>query len=122
MTTKLPPLKILLGQEFLQVELLEKLTAAGHVVDTIPAEYDVVLGHQAWRVPPGSTPAEVSKYITMVLKQVRATKHAQNPAPEKSTPGVHKVPGKRGKKAKVATPPTPATDTTKLDDASTEGC
>lgn len=115
-TPKLPPLKILLGQEFLQVELLEKLTAAGHTVDTIPAEYDVVLGHQAWRVPPGSTSTEVSKYITMVLKQARATKHAQNPPPPKDVGPVHKVPRKRSKHTKTTT------ETTKLDDASVEGC
>lgn len=106
---KHPELKILLGPELWQDDIVAGLVALGHTVTALPKEFDVAISYDAWRVPPSTSQAEVMKYIGTVLKQVRLTKHVANPTTEEGTVKVHKPTRKRSAKASAKTK-TDATD------------
>lgn len=93
-------MKILLGQDLWQDDLVATLVSLGHTVTPVSLEFDVMFSHKAWRIPPGSTPEELMKYIDMVLKQVRLTNRVENPPQEKGVATTPKSVRKRAAKKK----------------------
>lgn len=79
------PLKILLGQDLWQDEIVAALVGLGHTVTPLPQGHDVAISYDAWRIPPGTPKDEVLTHIGTIIKQVRLTKHVQDTS-EGSTP------------------------------------
>lgn len=127
-----PPMKILLGSELWLPDLVATLVGMGHEVSVVDSTPDIIIGFDAWRIPPGTSQDEVLQHVGMILKQVRATKHVQNTSEEPTQVGVTKKsrkPVKRKRASKKGS--TPSTkDTTEQgqpcstgdDERPAEGC